>query len=116
MPNPPKTKKSGCFITTAVCDSLKKADDCYELTAFRRFRDDWLARQTDGPSLIEEYYDVAPKIVETINTKENRNEIYQEILNDYLKPCLTLIERQELEACKSLYMEMVKKLQHRYLS
>ena len=112
----PKTNKSGCFITTAVCDSLHKGDDCYELTAFRRFRDDWLARQADGPALIEEYYDVAPKIVETINTKDNRNEIYQEILNDYLKPCLTLIERQELEACKSLYMEMVKKLQHRYLS
>lgn len=112
----PKTKKSGCFITTAVCDSLNKGDDCYELTTFRRFRDDWLARQTDGPSLIEEYYDVAPKIVEMINTKDNRNEIYQEILNDYLKPCLTLIEGKRYEACKSLYMEMVKKLQHRYLS
>ena len=111
-----KTKKSGCFITTAVCDSLHKGDDCYELTAFRRFRDDWLARQADGPALIEEYYDVAPKIVEMINIKSNRNEIYQEILNEYLEPCLTLIEGKRYKACKSLYIEMVKKLQHRYLS
>lgn len=35
----------GCFITTAVCDSFNKLDDCYELTMFRDFRDNWLKKQ-----------------------------------------------------------------------
>ena len=36
---------SGCFVTTAVCDSFGKSDDCYELTAFRAFRDNWLVKE-----------------------------------------------------------------------
>ena len=34
-----KDLESGCFITTAVCEAYKKADDCYELQMFRNFRD-----------------------------------------------------------------------------
>lgn len=60
-----------CFITTAVCDSFGKADDCYELTAFRNFRDKWLVNQADGKNLIAEYYNIAPKIVEKINSLSN---------------------------------------------
>lgn len=45
-------KSSGCFITTAVCQCFGKSDDCYELTMFRRFRDDWLMKQPDGKALI----------------------------------------------------------------
>ena len=104
-------KKTGCFITTAVCNSLNKSDDCYELTRFRRFRDHWLALQEDGPSLIEEYYTVAPKIVEKINEKANRSDIYRKIWHSYLKPCLALIEEGNYTACKDLYVDMVKNLQ-----
>lgn len=107
--------KSSCFITTAVCNSLNKSDDCYELTRFRRFRDHWLALQEDGPSLIEEYYTVAPKIVKKINEKANRADIYRQIWRDYLKPCLTLIEERNYTACKDLYVDMVKNLQKKYL-
>lgn len=38
-----------CFITTAVCRSLKKGDSCEELQAFRNFRDGWLAASVGGP-------------------------------------------------------------------
>lgn len=114
--NPPQKKNSGCFITTAVCDSLNKSDDCYELTSFRRFRDNWLAAQVDGPVLIAEYYDVAPKIVESINMKDNRDEIYQQIWHDYLEPCLVMIEKGNYAACKNLYIKMVRNLQKEYAS
>lgn len=43
---------SGCYITTAVCGSFGKSDDCYELTMFRDFRDSWLRRQEDGKEII----------------------------------------------------------------
>ena len=55
-----------CFITTAVCQELGKPDNCAELTAFRAFRDGYLASQPDGEALIHEYYNIAPGIVTCI--------------------------------------------------
>ncbi|WP_301859403.1 tetratricopeptide repeat protein, partial [uncultured Megasphaera sp.] len=108
-------KKSGCFITTAVCGSLKKGDHYYELTRFREFRDQWLALQEDGPALIQEYYAVAPAIVEKIQAQRQCEIVYQHIWNVYLKRCLTYIEEKKFDACKSLYIEMVRTLQDKYL-
>ena len=105
----------GCFITTAVCDSFGKADDCYELTAFRNFRDKWLALQADGKNLIAEYYEVAPKIVEKINSLSNSAEIYKNIWRDYLSACLKSIEVGNNENCKKIYVEMVNTLKEKFL-
>lgn len=111
-----KDLNSSCFITTAVCGSFAKPDDCYELTAFRRFRDRWLAKQPDGEALIEEYYRIAPSIVKAIDQQQDRKAIYKNIWTTYLQPCLTLIETGKQEACKELYVKMVRDLQHTYLN
>lgn len=100
----------GCYITTATCEEFNKPDNCYELTAFRNFRDNWLKKQSDGPELIERYYATAPSIVEKINQQPNRTEIYQNIQNNYLSKCLTYIENGENEKCKALYIAMVEHL------
>lgn len=105
----------GCFVTTAVCDSFGKPDDCAELTAFRNFRDGWLVAQPDGKSLIAEYYSVAPKIVEKINRLADAAQIYENIWQKYLAPCLNFIKRGENLACKNKYVEMVRELKSRYL-
>ena len=105
-----RNPRKGCFITTAVCDNFGKSDDCYELTMFRSFRDNWLANQPDGESLINEYYRIAPKIVNKINQLRNAKEIYQQIWNEYLQPCLSFIETGNYPECKSKYVEMVNKL------
>ena len=110
----PKSDNS-CFITTAVCDSFGKADDCYELTAFRNFRDSWLINQSDGKKLIAEYYDVAPKIVEKINSLSNSAEIYKNIWRDYLSACLKSIEVGDNLNCKKIYVEMVNTLKEKFL-
>ena len=104
-----------CFITTAVCDSFGKADDCYELTAFRNFRDSWLALQADGKNLIAEYYEVAPKIVEKINSLSNSAAVYKNIWTDYLSKCLKSIEAGDNLNCKKIYVEMVNTLKEKFL-
>ena len=106
--------KEGCFITTAVCDTFGKPDDCYELTAFRNFRDNWLAKQEDGASLIQKYYAIAPAIVEKINSLPNARAIYLTIWAEYLKPCLAYIEQKNYLACKQKYMQMVESLAEKY--
>lgn len=110
-----ETKNSGCFITTAVCGSLGRPDDCYELSSFRKFRDNWLLAQDDGPKLVEQYYDIAPSIVEKINAQSDSDGIYKSIWNKYLKPCLHFVESNENEKCKRLYIQMVNTLREKFL-
>lgn len=104
-----------CFITTAVCGSFGKPDDCYELTMFRQFRDTWLRKQEDGEALIKEYYAIAPRIVSSINLLDNAKEIYRSIWTDYLKPCLMDLESDNKVSCKKRYIQMVMDLKEKYL-
>lgn len=104
-----------CFITTAVCDSKQKPDDCYELTTLRAYRDDYMMQSEEGRRMVEEYYDVAPGLVQVINMQNNASEIYEDIYKSYLMPCVHLIENKENEACRDLYEEMVRELEKTYL-
>ncbi len=104
------TVTGGCYITTAVCEEYGKPDDCYELTAFRKFRDGWLSEQPDGEELIGQYYNTAPAIVDLINKQENRAEIYHGLNEKYLSKCLTSIENNEYQECKETYMQMMEYL------
>lgn len=102
--------KEGCFITTAVCNNLGKSDDCFELMTFRNFRDTWLISQPDGQNLIDEYYNIAPRIVDNINRLSNATQIYQSIWQKYLEPCLNFIKHGDNLSCKRKYVEMIQKL------
>ena len=96
--------------------SFDKGDDCYELTQFRRFRDGYLTEQADGKALVEEYYRIAPRIVSAIDRLAEAKEIYASLWHKYLCECLHLIESGHLDACKSLYVKMVRDLEKQYLS
>ena len=105
----------GCFITTAVCSSLAKGDNCCELNMFRNFRDSWLKKQSDGESLIKEYYQIAPKIVKNIEKQTNAKKIYAGIWENYLMECLRLLKEEKYIKCKRLYIVMVQNLKRQYL-
>ena len=107
-------QNSGCFVTTAVCLSFNKPDDCYELTTFRKFRDGWLINQPDGRNLIAEYYSIAPRIVENINRLSDAAQIYKNIWWEYLSPCLDFIRNGDNISCKNKYVEMIRKLKRVY--
>lgn len=104
-----------CYITTAVCESLQKPDDCYELQILRNYRDEYLMSQKDGKDIVMKYYDIAPTIVKRINQTEHAEEIYKNIYTKYLMPCIRMVEREELEECKDTYCSMVHELQKKYL-
>ena len=105
---------NSCFVTTAVCDSFGKPDDCFELMTFRKFRDTWLVNQPDGKSLIAEYYSVAPKIVANINKLADSAQIYKTIWKKYLEPCLSFIRKGDNLSCKNKYVEMIRELKKIY--
>lgn len=104
-----------CYITTAVCASQHKADDCYELTLLREYRDGYLLSQQEGRKVVEQYYDVAPTIVNRINKQKNASEIYEEIYRGWLSRCIDLIEENRLEECREVYADMVERLKKKYV-
>ncbi len=104
-----------CYITTAVCESLGKPDDCYELEMLRNYRDEYLAGMEEGRALIDRYYDIAPTIVNRINRQENASDVYEGIYRDYLCPCIKTIEQHENEKCREIYASMMKDLQMKYM-
>ena len=95
--------KKFCYITTAVCETFGKPDDCYELMLLRDYRDGYLSALPEGDALIHTYYDVAPSIVKHINQRPDRKEIYRSIWDQYLSPCISMIESDQLSECKERY-------------
>ena len=100
-------KQKLCFITTAVCRAMDKADDCYELNAFRSFRDEYLSSTEHGKALIEEYYRIAPAIVAYLNLCSEYQLRYRQLWSDYLLPCLQAIEDGRYTDCERFYTHMV---------
>lgn len=109
-------QKKFCYITTAVCESQGKADDCYELKLLRNYRDQYLLASPDGQVLVKEYYNIAPTIVSRIAHSDEPGKIYEEIWRDYLAPCIGLIEEGKPEECREKYMAMVYELKGRYMA
>lgn len=105
-----------CYITTAVCESQRKPDDCYELSLLRTFRDDYLLQSPGGEAMIHEYYDVAPSIVKHIGRRDDADQIYEKIWQQYLSPCIRLIEADRKEECVELYRHMVYDLKEQYFN
>jgi hypothetical protein len=105
-----------CYITTAVCESRNKPDDCYELSLLRSFRDDYLLGSEEGEAMVHEYYDLAPSIVKHIGKRQDAAAIYEDIWQQYLSPCIRLIETDRREECVDLYKQMVYNLKELYFN
>ena len=103
-----------CYITTAVCESLNKSDDCVELNLLRNYRDNILAKEEGGSDIIQEYYNIAPTIVKRINRSINPSEVYASLYKDYILGCIENIENEKYEECKESYISMVNELKNKY--
>ncbi|KIR02037.1 hypothetical protein P261_00851 [Lachnospiraceae bacterium TWA4] len=97
-----------CYITESIYKVLNRNDDydCYELSAFRQFRDDYLLGQPEGRELVRKYYETSPKITSKIDALPNAEQVYCQIWEDYLSLCLEEIEESEYEECKRRCIRM----------
>lgn len=96
----------GCFLTSACVNYSGKPDDCEELTALRSFRDTYMKSTDEGKKLVDEYYAVAPKIVEKIDSSDKK-ELYYRYIRQVIDKCVCLIKHNELERTLSEYKSMV---------
>jgi hypothetical protein len=108
-------KNKPCYITTAICQSQGKADDCYELQLLRGYRDGYLSRVPGGEELISQYYEMAPKIVQAIDLLPNHDEVYTSIYEKQLLPCIKLIKEGKMEDTMKAYKAMAEALYKEYV-
>lgn len=105
----------GCFLTSACVAAKGLADDCYELTTLRGFRDGYMRNRPTGSSDICEYYLIAPMIVEKINQLPNAIEVFEKLYDELVKPCVSLIEAGKHEEAYVKYRDYTKMLQNIYI-
>lgn len=106
---------SNCYLTSACVEAMGLSDDCFELTTLRNFRDNWLSHQDGGKEEIEEYYKIAPAIVDKIHSSENSVQELKDLFDKLVRPCVEYINAGKNEAAHSLYRSTTERLKKRYL-
>ena len=101
---------SKCYISTATVLAMKKSDDCEELETLREYRDEWLKFQANGREIIEDYYTIAPRIVDAIDELDNSDEIYLQIWREHIFHILQDIRLCQYNDALGKYKVMVCKL------
>lgn len=107
--------KSSCFLTTACIRAKNLPNNCYELNLLRGFRDKYVMFLPDGPELVREYYDMAPRIVDEIEKEDERDRVYESLFNNLVKKTINSIERGRFEEALRIYKEKVEELKCEYL-
>lgn len=79
------TPPEGCFITSACCEAVGLNDDCFELRALRRYRDEVLAKRPGGAGEIAAYYALAPLILAQL-PREGRKRLLAFLYARYILP------------------------------
>lgn len=106
----------GCFITTATCLTLQKPDNCEELMVLRHFRDTYMSSSSELKAEVEEYYQIAPVIVEGIEAVPDKGKLeYQRIWSEYLQPSVAAAKVARNQEAHDLYKNMVLDLSKKYL-
>ena len=100
----------GCFITTAVCSSLNKPDDCDELMTMRWYRDKLKSEDPDMKELIKEYYRTAPDIVKKIDCEPDASNIYRGLWDNSISKIYRSLKQAEYRNATLRYIDMFEKL------
>ncbi len=106
--------KKWCYITTAACQVRGMDDDCTELNILRNYRDTYMMNKPGGEELIREYYDIAPSIIKHIDMRPDAKQVYDEIWDEYISPCISDIREGKMEECLDLYIRMVYRMKDKY--
>ena len=100
-------KGGGCFITTAICESEGKPDDCDELQTLRKFRDEVMLKDARLAPLVKEYYEIAPSIVEAIKRGADPAGVFQLLKMQYLDSAIAAVKSGDIDVAVGEYIQMV---------
>ncbi len=103
-----------CYITTAVSQILGHEDNCFYLEELRKFRNQVMKKEVDCYTMLEEYKIVGPKIVEKLIQDQQKKQISEQLLQEYIIPAITSINKQHEEEAINIYISMTNSLLNYY--
>ena len=108
-----KSSGSGCYLTTACMNHMQDNfdDSCNELMTLRQFRDNFVNKED-----IKHYYDVAPIIVDKINSIPDSNKIYKWIYEQVVQSCVVAIQNKNYEFAYNRYKNSVLALEEQFIN
>ncbi|PJF20593.1 MAG: hypothetical protein CUN56_15385, partial [Phototrophicales bacterium] len=77
---------SGCFVTTATVNVIGERDDGTTLSKLRELRDHYTLYNHRGKERVHLYYDIAPRIVSSINKKSDKNDVWVNLYHTRIVP------------------------------
>ena len=84
------------------------------ITLLRNFRDTFLIRQESGAGDIAHYYKTAPLIVSAINNLPTASQIWIDLYETLVLPCVDLIKQDNLDAAYEKYKNIALRLEKEY--
>jgi len=102
-----------CYLTTACVEMRNLEDDCHELTMMRALRDGYM-KNNGKDAEIEDYYATAPKIIACIDALPDRKEIYDNLYDGFILPCVELMDQNDEKGAYDKYVEMIENLKSKY--
>ena len=102
------TAKNNCFITTATVNYMGEADNGQTLTALRNFRDTVMNKTVNGRKQLDWYYENAPDIVKSLDSLENKEEVYTKLYNSYIFPAANAYRNRQKHDTFNLYKKGIQ--------
>lgn len=112
--NAPSDSSGKCFLTSACCDVMGLADDCFELEALRRFRDTGMLTDETGRRDVAVYYELAPRILSEMHRRGELGRLRAVYFSTIL-PCAIMAKLGFVRPTRLLYSRMMKRLTARYI-
>ena len=97
----------GCFLTTACCEVVGLPDDCFELRALRRCRDDALESVPGSDREVNRYYALAPKLLERLAQHPDAGRTLLFAYAFYILPCAILAHAGGRKIVRAHYHALV---------
>lgn len=106
---------SACYITTCCMTYKGLPDNCVELEVLRKYRDKLIQEDPEFRAKVIEYYRNAPLIIQQIENHTKKEDVYNELYNEMIKPCIDLLNAGQIDKAKNLYLQHYDWLLKKYL-
>lgn len=109
-----KIDSSGCFITTVVCDILKKSDNDKVMQNLRHFRDDVLSKDANNDDILKTYDNIGPIIADKLLNDRESSKMAEGLYNNALVLISNQIEKKDYTKAINNYKVMTLMLINYY--
>jgi hypothetical protein len=108
-PRPTGPARKGCFLTESCCEEVGLSDDCFELTALRRYRGRVLAIRPGGAAETRHDYALAPVLLRALDRDRRKRDLLR-LYYTHILPCALLATLGLNEAAHRRYANMMLRL------